>query len=236
LPPAAVLSAGLVLLAAGPARSGEPPATPGATVLPAVERFRGLLRDAPLAGRVGAARALLADAEVAPAEKAALLLDVLRREVREPTGEGGPAKSYLSATEWARSQYTRTLAETGPAGLAALRRAAREETGEVRERAVLALGYAGQGDAVPALRDLLRASATGEVRAAAAWILGNLRSGEAVPELEAALADPYEATVTRYGRTISFFPVREQALGALEALGREVLEGDDGALRLVPAR
>ena len=55
---------------------------------------------------------------------------------------------------------------------------------------------------------------------------------EAVPELEAALADPYRLTVTKYGETVEFFPVREQALGALEALGREVVEEGDGTLRL----
>ena len=234
--PAALLCAGLALSAPGRAPAQEPPAIPGAAVLPAVERFRGLLRDAPLSGRVAAARALLADGEVAPAEKAALLLGALRREVREPTGEGAPAKSYLSATEWARSQYTRALAEVGPEGLAALQLAAREEEGEVRERSVLALGYARRKDAAPALRELLRSAGGGEVRASAAWILGQLRAEEAVPELEAALTDPYEATTTKYGRTITFFPVREQALGALEALGREVTEDEDGTLRLGPLR
>ena len=58
---------------------------------------------------------------------------------------------------------------------------------------------------------------------------------EAIPDLRQALTDPYRVTVeSHHGRTRELYPVRDQALGALEELGLTVELTGESEYRVVP--
>ena len=168
----------------------------------------------------------------APA-KAQLLLGAIEREIRQPTP--GPARgSYLTATEWSSYVYTRALGKVAPKALDTLRDAATDETGELRARAVLALGYAGQREVIPDLQDLLRVSTIGDVRSEAAHLLGELQAEEAIPDLRQAALDTHSVTIESLGGGgRQFFPVRESALRALQKLGLTIELTEEGEYRIV---
>jgi HEAT repeat protein len=164
--------------------------------------------------------------------KAQLLLDAIEREIRQPT-LGAAQGSYLTATEWSSYVYTRALGKIAPGALAALRDTATNETGELRARAVLALGYAGQREVIADLQDLLRSSAIGDVRSEAAHLLGDLGAQEAIPDLRQAALDTHSVRVDSPGGGRKFFPVRESALRALESLGLTIELTEEGEYRIV---
>ena len=173
--------------------------------------------------------------DIAAPKRAELLLGAVEREVAEPTPGPPPYGTYLSRSEWLTFHYTRALGELGPEALEPVRRAVAEETGELRARALLALGYAGQREVVLDLREVLRTSQDGELRTDAAYLLGRLGAREAIPDLRQALTDPYRVTVeSHHGRTRELYPVRDQALGALEELGLTVELTGEGEYRVVP--
>lgn len=163
-----------------------------------------------------------------------LLLDALEREINQPTLGPAPRGTYLSTTEWLRYVYTRALGKLAPQALETLRQAVNQQTGEVRARAVLALGYAGQRDAIPELQALLRTSTVGDVRSDAAYLLGELEAHEAIPDLRQAALDTYLVDVDNLdGGATELYPVRVSAMKALEELGLTVELTEEGEYRVL---
>lgn len=187
-------------------------ATPDAVVL------RERLRSEIPAQRLAAAQEIAAHRDIPARERAALLIGSLEREIRNPDSRPRREHSYLPATDQARLDLARLCAEVGPDGLAEVRQAA-ARGGALGQHATLALGFAGDKQAVPALRRLVREGETGAIRMEAALLLGDLGDRAAVPDLVRALADPWKVETTKYRRKQAFYPVREQADGALEKLG-----------------
>jgi hypothetical protein len=207
---------------ASPAEASPPPpgaGAPAGAVDPAV--LRRDLQEGDARARMFAA-ARLSDADTVPArERVAWLVEALEAEIDRPTAESLPVKTFLEPSDWMRYHFTRALAAQGPDGIEELLRIAREEDGEVAQRAAIALGEAGVPEAVPLLRAALREAEHFDVRTDAAYLLGELRASEAVPDLEAALEDPHVLEVEERGRRHSFYPVREHAQGALEKIRGE---------------
>lgn len=177
--------------------------------------------------RFEAARSLPGREDIPASRRAGLLFEALEQEVSEPT-PGPPIyrKSYLPASDFLKLHYTRSLGELGPDAVDTLKKTAEEGSGEVRERAVLALGYAGEREVIPRLRELLRLSEHWQVRNSAAYLLGELQAEEAVPELKQALQDNYTLTREVYGDLREFYPVRQKAAGALKKLGFGIERGE----------
>lgn len=197
------------------------------------EEIEEALQDKDPGRRLVAARSLPAREDIPAAERTEILLAVLGKEIAEPTAGPAPYGTYVSTTDWLRYHYTRTLGELGPESIEILQQAAVGDNREARERAILSLAYARQQEIVPDLRELLRTSSNGEVRSDAAYLLGRLRAREAIPELKKALEDSYKVIMENRERSFELYPVREQALGALEELGLTVELADDGLFRVV---
>ena len=155
--------------------------------------------------------------------KAELLLEAIENEIRQPTP--GPADgSYLDASEMARYVYTLALGRVATQVPDAVREVASGGRSELRDRAVLALGYAGHREVIPELREILRTSAIGDIRAEAARLMGDLEAREAIPDLREALLDPHQVVVESMmgGGSTELFPVRNSAAKALRKLGFRV--------------
>ena len=173
--------------------------------------------------------------DVDPTTQARMLLEAVEEEIADPDTGRPPEGTYLSATEWARYVYTLALGRLDPAGLEVVRQTAGDATGELAERATLALAYAGDSTAVPGLVILLETSGTGDVRSDAAYLLGELGAVEAIPALRrAAENDPYVARTERLGGGwTEIYPVKTAAMRSLEQLGLSVELGEDGQYRLI---
>jgi len=112
------------------------------------------------------------------------------------------------------------LGGQGADAQAVLRKAVDGASGEVRERAVLALGYAGDRSVIPEVRRILLEAENPTVRMDAAHLLGELQDPSAKADLEKALDDPYSVEQDQGGGwMVRIFPVRDQAISALAALG-----------------
>jgi HEAT repeat protein len=180
--------------------------------------------------RLEAAWSLPDRADLPVEQRATMLLDAL-----EAPWEGEdevPDHDYLPASNGLRLELTRALGELGAEAIPALRRAAAGGDEVGRECALLALGHLGQRDVIPDLIALLRDSYYVEVRMEAARVLGILGANEAIPDLEAALNDPYFAYGSDSLGEYTICPVREQAAGALEALGVDVERLEDDEFRV----
>ncbi|HEU4648321.1 MAG TPA: HEAT repeat domain-containing protein [Gemmatimonadales bacterium] len=187
--------------------------------------FAARLRDPRWQVRAWAVGGLVRRQDIPTPERARLVLEVLDREVAAPTDAMIPAGSWPPFTNFLRIHYLHVLEQLGPDAAAPIRGALPARGGEAREWSVLALGAVGAADAAPELRQLLARSTDADVRMTAARYLGWLNDREAVPVLRAALADTATATAVSdiVGRApVRFYPVREQAAGALEQLGMTV--------------
>jgi len=207
----------------------EPPAPPDAAGLAAT------LRDSSWQARLGAVGALRGRTDIPVARRAEILLQGLAREIAQPTESLPFPGSYLPATSTFRLQFLWGMEWLGRDAIGPARQAAERAGGETREWMLLTQAGAGDIQASPGLRELLRTSRQGPVRMTAARLLGRLRDRSALPDLQAALKDSFTA-ITEAGDldvpSHSFYPVREQAAGALQALGVKVeRRGNDFVVR-----
>lgn len=179
--------------------------------------------------RLVALRDLAARKDLSPAHKTRALLDELRRECATPTVAPPVMGSYLSLGALIKLELAEALGHEGPEATRILREAAAGASGETREWIGIALAFAKVPESASELRGLLRTSASGDVRQAAASLLGELHNREAIPELRRALEDPYHVEIDEsdLGRRVTIYPVREEAAGALEALGLTIERTDD---------
>ena len=213
---------------AAPQEQPSPEAVePAAPAMPTLAQLEQALRDENPRRRLEAVWSLPKRDDLPAPERARLLLEALEGEISEPT-TGPPVTegAYLPASDFLKLHYTRTLGALGPEAIDSLREATASDKPEVRARAFLALGYAGQHDVIPQLRELLRTSEHWQVRNDAAFLLGELRAREAVPELKEALRDSYKIIDEINGRRHEFYPVRQQAQGALKQLGFTIERGE----------
>ncbi len=186
--------------------------------------------------RVGAAFQAVTLSDIPTVERTEILVSALNRELQQPSAAGAPSKTYLSTTDWIRAGYTRALGliarETGRS----VEDVAARESGEARDRLIVARGYAGHRAAVAELRRVLLESEHGDVRTDAAYVLGELGDTVAIPQLIQALDDPHLVSYEDYGQTVSFHSVRVHAATALEKLGVEVRQREDGSYEVLSSR
>jgi len=200
-------------------RTRVPPPLPDAAALPA------LIRDTSWRVRLRTASSLAGRADIPAERRAELILDALGQEVTSPASGPPLAGSYLPLSGVFRLHYVHLIEDLGPAATRPARAALQDASGERREWTSIALGASGDKGAAPALRELLRRSRHPDVRMSAAYFLGILGDRSAVGDLKAALADPATARVRSDGSgppDHTLYPVREQAAGALQALGLAV--------------
>jgi hypothetical protein len=241
----AALAAGFVTCSAGDPVQGLPPTAPAATQRAApnaqgetaqpghaarpaapsqatdAATLDRALHDPSTVTRLEVIWLLPSRGDIAVPQRVSMLLGALEREISTPTSEQPVAGSYMSASTSIRMEIARTLGTLDSGVVPLLRYEITGKTGEPREWAILAAGFAHSPDLAPQLRELLRSSADGGVRAMAASLLGEMAIREAIPDLRAALSDSYQVTfeVADLGITRTLFPVREDAAAALEALG-----------------
>jgi HEAT repeat protein len=189
-----------------------------------------LMRDSLWQRRASTAWGLTERPDIPVERRAVLLLDILKREVTSPTNALRLEGSYLPMTSFLRIHYLHALETLGPQARAPVREAYEKSQGEVREWYSLALGATTTPEAAAPLRELVIKSRNVEVRMTAARYLGWLKDREAVPALRAALNDTATAMVTSDFVGLPrrrFYPVREQAAGALKELGLQVKRQGD---------
>jgi hypothetical protein len=203
--------------------------TPGPT--PDITMLEWALHHDDWSYRIESARSLAERDDIPMDQRVDMLVAALESEIEGADGTM-PDHAYLPVSGVMRLQYTRGLSELGAAAVPALRRAIAETEGEARDHAILALGHLGQRDVIPQLRDMLRDSDSVEIRMEAARVLGILGASEAIPDLEAALDDWHMAHGRDSLGEYTIYPVREQAAGALEALGVDVERLEDDEFRV----
>jgi HEAT repeat protein len=199
--------------------------SPDTTAAPDPARLPDLVRDTSWMVRLTASDAVMQSKNLPEQRRAELLLDALGQEVSTPAAGRPFTGSYLPLSGMLRLRYAHMLEDLGRAAANPARAAMQKETGERREWAAIAWGASGTSDAAPELRRLLRTSNHSDVRMSAAYFLGRLGDRSAVADLKAALSDSATARITTddtgdRGRIL--YPVREQAAGALMALGIKV--------------
>lgn len=169
--------------------------------------------------RLAAAHAVPGRNDIPLQSRVDMLADALAQEVDQPSGEPQPDHTYLSAAGMLRVRLTRSLGNLGDDAVEMLRQRAADAEGDARLSCLIALGHMGDEEVAPELRDALRSSQDPVIRMDAARVLGILGDREAIPALRAALADPFVAEGRDSLGTYTIYPVREQAAGALHALG-----------------
>jgi HEAT repeat protein len=208
----------------------EPTETATATATPDAADLAKALSSDDWQQRLAAAQLLPTRSDIAAPERANMLLAAVATEAYQPIEAEAPGGAYLSASGLLRLSYARSLGSLGQDAIATLREAAGSDVTGVRERAVLALGYAGDREALPQLRDLLAQSDDGDVRMLAAFLLGELQDRDAIPALQEALTDGYSVYYEGDGDvSLTLYPVREQAAGALRKLGVDAQRQEDGS-------
>ncbi len=197
--------------------------------------------------RLGQARRIAYDEKLAPEERLARLLKMLRRELDEPVDKPGvPAVGELAATERLRYAYVYFIARACGAKLiwqeiGRLSKAAREDKtakelckyllvamsnrAEVRAPASGSELAKARETAIERLKDALLNDSYDFLRSLAAEALGRLGAEEAIPVLQKALSDPVrrvraQGCVQGPGREV--FLVRRNAALALRRLGLRV--------------
>jgi hypothetical protein len=202
--------------------------TPAPTPTPDAAGVGRLLADPVLAQRLAAARTLPARQDIPVAERAALLTAALAAEVANPSADASRVRdTYLPPGDVLRLVVARSLSELGEEALPAVRQAAETATGSARAHLLVALAYLGDRDVLPEVRQVLGTSGDPVVRMDAARALGIAADQEAIPDLVEALADPYVVTARDSLGEFTIYPVREQAVGALAALGVAVTRQSD---------
>jgi hypothetical protein len=207
--------------------------TPTPSPTPGAAQLTAALKDGNYGIRLAAAAALPSRADIPVASRADMLGGALTAEIAKPETAPPPDGAYLPATDTLRLQFTRLMGKLGPAAQASLRQQATANSGEAHERALLALGYAGDGSVVGDVRKMLLEAQNPTVRMDAAHLLGELHDPAAIPELKRALTDPYKVDTKRSsGESEVFYPVRDQAAGSLYLLGVNVDLQADGSYKL----
>ncbi len=196
----------------------------GAVVVPTpnAEDLAQDLQGGDMAQRLAVASRLPDRGDVPLEARVGYLVEALDREIIEPTGGSAPANSYLPASSLLKLHLTRALTELGPDAIPELRKAAADASGELQSHLLIALAYLGDQQAVPQVRDLVTGASDPTVRMDAARALGQAGDADAIPQLETALQDDYVVTGTGDLGPYTLYPVREQAAGALRALGMTV--------------
>jgi HEAT repeat protein len=197
---------------------------------PDATELAAILRDSSWQARLGAVNSLGGRRDLPAARRAELLLAGLKREIARPTDSLRFPGGYLASSSTFRLQFMRVIEGLGSDAIGPARSAAEESSAEAREWMLLARAGAGDADAVTSLRELLKSSRSGAVRMTAARLLGRFRDRSAIPELRTALGDPFAAPADQSDlrtRSSFFYPVREQAAGALRALGVKVQRSGD---------
>lgn len=207
--------------------AAEGQGTPTPEPTPDAATLERALSEGDWATRMAAAHAVPQRDDVPLQTRVDMLADALAREVDQPTGEPQPDHTYLPAAGMMRIRLTRSLGDLGDKATAMLRARAAEEEGDVHLSYLIALGYMGDVEVAPALRDALQSSGEPVIRMDAARVLGLLGDDEAIPALQAALEDPYVAEGRDSLGSYRIYPVREQAAGALQALGVTVARDGD---------
>jgi len=184
------------------------------------------------AQRLAAAWSLPGRDDLSLKTRAALLVEGLEGELAAPTEDAPLKDTYLPASALVRLHYTRVLSELGPAAIPALRAQLDSASSGAREHLLVALAYAGDGDVLPQVRELVTQAVDPIVRMDAARALGQAGDQDAVSQLQAALADPYVVTAVDDLGAYTIYPVREQAAGALRALGMAVERRGDGEFEI----
>ncbi len=214
---------------AAPARDTTMTPSP-ATHRPDAAGLAGILRDSSWQARLGAVNSLPGRRDIPTARRAELLLAGLEREIARPTDSLRFPGGYLPSSSTFRLQFMRVIESLGPDAIGPTRTAAERSSLEAREWMLLARAGAGDVDAAPSLRELLKNSRSPAVRMTAARLLGRLGDRSAIPELRTALGDPFTAAADQSDLRLqpsSFYPVREQAAGALRMLGVNVQRSGD---------
>lgn len=184
------------------------------------------LEDGDWETRLAAAHAVPEREDIPLPDRVTVLADAVQREVEQPSAEPQPDHSYLPVSGVVRLRLARSLGALGDDAIALLRDRAAAAEGDVRYSYLIALGYLGDRDVAPELGDALQSSDP-VIRMDAARVLGLLGYREAIPALQAALEDPYVSEGEDSLGTYTIYPVREQAAGALEALGVTVERDGD---------
>jgi HEAT repeat protein len=208
----------------------SPPSPPPPASLPSASALASTLHDSSWQARLAAVNALRDRSDIPAPQRTELLLAALSREIAQPTESLPFPGSYLPSASIFRLQILRVLEGLGPDGVPVARQAAEGASGETREWILLAQAGVGDLQSSLPLGQLLRTSQDGTVRMTAARLLGRLGDRAAVPGLKAALQDPFTATTADDDTDVpphSFYPVREQAAGALKALGVRVDRNGD---------
>jgi HEAT repeat protein len=211
--------------------ASRPSETPTPEPTPDVATLEQTLHDVDWTLRLEAAWSLPDRVDLSAEQRVTLILDALQVPW-DSAADVVPDHNYLPVSSVVRIELARALGELGAEAIPALRRAAAGGDEVGRECALLALGHLGQRDVIPQLREMLRDSYYVEVRMEAARVLGTLRASEAIPDLEAALNDPYFAYGSDSLGEYTLYPVREQAAGALDALGVDVERLEDDEFRV----
>jgi HEAT repeat protein len=188
------------------------------------------LRDSSWQTRLAAVNALRDRSDLTVGERAELLLAGLAREVDRPTESFRLSGGYLPPTSLFRLQFLRVLEGLGADAISPARQAGARAPSDTREWMLLARAGVGDTEVLSQIRELLRTSRDGAVRMTAARLLGRLSDRSAIPDLKVALNDPFKATTDASDMDLPphfFYPVREQAAGALKALGLTVARNGD---------
>jgi hypothetical protein len=201
-----------------------------------VDRLQETLMSGSPQERVGAAFQAVTMSDIPAVERTDMLVSALNRELHEPSAEGAPSKTYLSTTDWIRAEFTRALGQLAREASRSVEDIAARESGETRDRLIVARGYAGDRAAVAELRRVLLESEHGDVRTDAAYVLGELGDTVAIPELIQALDDPHLVSYEDHGKTVSFYSVRVHAATALEKMGVEFRQREDGSYEVLSRR
>jgi len=203
--------------------------TPAPTPTPDADALTATLTGGDIPYRLSIARTLAGREDIPVARRAEMLAAALIGEVAAPSTDAPRIRdTYLPAEGVLRIALVRGLSELGAEALPTVRQAAEGASGLAREHLLVALAYLGDADAFPAVREVLRGSGDPVARMDAARALGVAGDREAIPDLVGALEDPYRVEARDSLGAFTIYPVREQAVGALDALGVAVARHEGG--------
>ncbi len=152
---------------------------------------------------------------------------MLAKELEEPTSHERIHGGIASITEYLQGQYIRALADIGSEAIPFLRQhlqvleKAKKKTRVLESQCtLLSLGLLKADRVRPHIEEILLKDKDGMQRALAAYVLDKMEDKAAIPALIKALRDDFHVKHKRYdGQLIDYYPVREQAAGALRKLG-----------------
>jgi HEAT repeat protein len=203
--------------------------TPAPTPTPGVALLERQLAGDALPLQYSAAMALGERDDIPAVQRADLLWAALQAEADEPSTDAPRLRdAYLEAHEMYRLRLVRSLGALGPDALPAAQAALAEADGLAREHLLVALAYLGDADVLPEVRALAVDADDPVVRMDAARALGVAGDRGAIEALTAALDDEHCLDARDSLGAYVICPVRDQAAGALGALGLEVACHGDG--------